>query len=161
MSLTARLTLEVARAQSLPPMPVQARGVATEVARDHAHLVARDEQLVALRVLEDQVVALGAGELAVRDAGVAPHAVDPVHREVARLELVGDRLDAPPREPRRGAGVPAGAEQVLLGGDRERAGLEDEAVRERRLDGLHRAPRRSPRRCASSEPCPRAVTISR
>ena len=74
---------------------MQARRVAAEVARDHADLVGRHEQLVALRVLQDQVVALRAGERAVRDARVAADAVDPVDREVAGLELVGDRVGAP------------------------------------------------------------------
>ena len=71
-----------------------------------------------------------------RDARVAADAVDPVDREVAGLELVGDRVVAPRREPRRGARVLAGAEEVLLGGDGDRARRGDEAVRERRLDRL-------------------------
>ena len=116
--------------------PVEARRVATQVSRDHPHLIARDEELVARRVFQDQVVALGAGERAMRDAGVAPHAVDPVDREVARLELIGDRVRPPAREPRRCPRVPPRTEEVLLGRDRELAGIEHEPVRERRLDGL-------------------------
>ncbi len=116
--------------------PVQPRRVAAQVARDHADLVARHEQPVALRVLQDQVVAFRSGERTVRDARVPPHTVDPMDGEVARLELVGDRVGAPPSEPRRRPRVPAGAEEVLLGGDGDLGGSRDEAVRERRLDRL-------------------------
>ena len=94
MSFTARLTLVVALHPVGPAEPVQAGRVAPEVARDHADLVARHEQLVALRVLEDQVVALRAGELTVHDAGVPADAVDPVDGEVAGLELVRERVGA-------------------------------------------------------------------
>ena len=44
-----------------------AAGLAAQVFGDHADLVGGDVELVLLRVLEDQVVALGAGESAVRD----------------------------------------------------------------------------------------------
>ena len=94
MSWTARLTFVVARDPVGAAEPVQAGRVAAEVARDHADLIARHEQLVALRVLQDQVVAFGAGERAVRDARVAADAVDPVDGEVAGLQLVGDRVGA-------------------------------------------------------------------
>ena len=99
-------------------------------------LVARHEQLVALRVLQDQVVALRSGERAVRDARVPADAVDPMDGEVAGLELVGDRVGAPAREPRRGPRVTPRAEEVLLGGDGHLGGGGDEAVRERRLHGI-------------------------
>ena len=122
--------------------PVQARRVAAEVARDHADLIARDEQLVALRVLQDQVVALRAGERAVRDAGVPADAVDPMDGEVAGLELVGDRVGAPAREPGRRPRVTPRAEEVLLGGDGHLGGGRDEAVRERRFDGIDLRPPR-------------------
>ena len=44
-------------------------------------------------------------------------AVDAVDRVVAELELLGDRVVAPARQPRRGPRVPPRAEQVLLGRD--------------------------------------------
>ena len=60
MSLTARLTLAVARAQSELAEPVEAGCVAAEVLRHHPDLLRRHVQLVVARVLEEQVVALGA-----------------------------------------------------------------------------------------------------
>ena len=116
--------------------PVHARDVAAEVFRDHADRVRRHVELVVRRVLQDEVVALGAGERSVDDAGVAADPVDPMHGEVARFQLLRDRIRPPAREPRRRARVAAGPEDVLLGHDRELRRGEDEPVRQRRFDRL-------------------------
>ena len=100
MSRTARLTFAGGASPVGAAHPVHAGHVAADVARDHPDGVGGHVELVPLRVLEDEVVAFGAGELAVHDARVAAHAVDPVHGEVSRLELVGHPVAAPSREAR-------------------------------------------------------------
>ena len=70
------------------------RDVAADVASDHAHGVGRHVELVALRVLEDEVVALRTAELSVDDALVAPDPVDPMHGEVPGVELVRHAVGA-------------------------------------------------------------------
>ena len=104
-----------------------------------------------------QVVALGAGERAVRDARVAADAVDPVDGEVAGLELLGDRVRAPAREPRRRAGVAAGAEQVLLGGHGQASPARTRTRRRAATPPVRPAPTSPITSFArSSEPWPRA-----
>jgi hypothetical protein len=116
---------------------MEARGVPAEVPRHHADLLGRDVQLVRARVLEDEVVALGARQLAVDHTPVPPDAVDPMHREVSGLELIGDGHGRAAREAGRGPRVPPGAEEILFRDHREAAGREHEARRERCLDPLH------------------------
>src|SRR5207237_2960149 len=116
----------VARCEAVEP-----RRVAAEVLRDHPDRVGRNGEAVALRVLQDEVVALGARDGAARDADVATDTVHLVDGVVAGRELQRERVPAPLRDPGSGTRMPPGAEEVVLGRERDAARVEDEAL----LDG--------------------------
>src|SRR5207248_3849498 len=79
----------VARAE-----PVKPRLFAAHVPRDHADLVARHVQLVALCVLQQEVVPLGPTDLTPDHARVPADAVHLVHRKLAGDQLHGQRVVA-------------------------------------------------------------------
>ena len=76
---------------------MQPGGLAPDVLRHHPDLIGGDVQPVAARVLQEQVVALGAGHGPADHPDVAAHPVHRMHGQVAGGELHGHRVGPPPR----------------------------------------------------------------
>ncbi len=110
--------------------PVEARALATDVTGDLFELVGRDVQTVALRVLEDEVLAGGAGDRPGHHLDVPADPVGVVDDQVAgaQRERV-DALAAPVRHPAHVTGGHATlAGEVGLGQDRDAQQVAGEAA---------------------------------
>ena len=101
---------------------MQPRGLAADVLRHHAHLVGGDVQLVALRVLQQQVVPLRPGHGPAHHSHVAAHAVNLVNGQVTWSQLHGQGFGPAAGQARGGPGMAARTEQVLFR-DHGQAGL--------------------------------------
>ena len=102
--------------------------LAADVLRHDADLIRGHVQTVALRVLQEQVVALRAGHRAPDHPHVPADAVHLMDAQVARFQLRRNGFGASLRQSRRLARVAAPAEQVLLGEERHPAAFEREPL---------------------------------
>ena len=149
-----------AGAASLPVAAVQPaeRGVLSpRVRRDRVDLVRGDVEPVPAPVLQEEVVALGAGHAAAHHAAVAGDAVDVVDDVAADGEVVEEALDRPGTRPGHAVRAVAPGE-VALGEHRRRA-------RSRARTPGPTTPRRRgsrpPQRLGCGQPGPRAPRSSR
>ena len=95
--------------------PVHPRRLTTDILGHHADLVGGHVQLVARPVLQEEVVALGAGDGAPHHPQIAAHPVNLVDGEVAGRELHGRPVGAAAGQARRQASVASPPEQVFFG----------------------------------------------
>ena len=101
---------------------VQPGSLPAQVLRHHPDLVRGHVQPVALRVLEQEVVALRSRHRPTDHPDVAPHPVHLMDGEVARREFHCHSLRAPASQAGRHPRVAARTEQVLLGDQGQRRG---------------------------------------
>ena len=109
-----------------PAQAVDAGRLASGIGLDGVDLVGGDVELVPPAVLEQEVVALGAGDGPGHHAAVAGHSVLMVHDEVPGLEVVEEALGEPGPGPGPAVGPPAPGE-VALGQDGQLEGGKHEA----------------------------------
>ena len=122
------------------------RALAAGIARDPADLLDRDEDPVATRERELQVVAFLAAAASPEHLLVAGHAVVDVDHEVARRQPLEDVARDDPSQRTRPADADR-AEQLAIRDEREPVGPTDEPAVEASIDERHRAGRGRCLRC--------------